>query len=132
MIYKLTLTIPPNTPNYNLANTSLNLPPGELVQEFLTFPDGCAGLVGVRVVVRERVIWPSNPDQWFINNGYTYPFADPLTLPVDSETFRLEGYNSDQVYEHTVTLELVEKQQGSLSLLDLLASIPSLASGGGR
>lgn len=127
MIYHVTVSIPANTSALFPANNVLTLPPGLLVQEFLTFPDGCSGLVGARVVVRERVIWPSNPDEWFVNNNYTYAFEDPLELPKDSEVFRLEGYNSDQVYPHTLYLALVEKRAGEVSLLDVLGSLPVLA-----
>ncbi len=128
MIYRVTLSIAANTPKTSLSSSSLSLPPGSLIQEFLTFPDGCAGLVGCRIVVRERVIWPSNPDEWFINNNFTYVFTDPWELPVDEETFRLEGYNLDQVYSHSVFLALVEKPLSSNAILDMLASLPALAS----
>lgn len=128
MIHHMQLTIPVNTPRTALASVSLRVPVGYVIQEFLTFPDGCAGLVGCRVVMREHVIWPSSPDSWFINNNYTYSFADPLDLLVDSEVLRIEGYNEDKVFPHTLYFELVQKPLGSTDLASVLARVPVFAS----
>lgn len=131
MIYRITLPVPPSTPQQSLAASSLSIPPGVLTQEFLTFPDGCAGLVGARIVVREHVLWPSNPDQWFINNDYTYNFEDPLEIVGSGETFRLEAYNSDQVHQHTLYLALTLPAKVGSDLAAILATLPQLADLGG-
>jgi hypothetical protein len=127
MIYSVDLTIPAATPASALVSTSFSIAPGAMRQEFITFPDGCAGLAYARVVVRERVLYPTNPDSWLHSNGVTLPFADELEIEGSGEHIRLEGYNLDTVNAHTITLMLVVVPF-QLTTLDLLLSArPSFA-----
>lgn len=126
MIYNLAVTAPKDTPTYAPASSTVPVVAGTLQRLLLTFPDGCVGLVGARLVARERVLYPSNPDQWFVNNAFTFDFVERLDIDSDGERFRLEVYNSDEVYEHTVYMQLVILSSAADPLSALLASTPNL------
>ena len=102
MIYTYSLAIPASTKPTAPVTEMQSIVSGIMRQVFIVFPDGCAGLVGTRIVARERVLWPTTPDQWFVNNNYTYVFEENLEIVGSGERIRLEAYNSDQVYQHTV------------------------------
>jgi hypothetical protein len=131
MIYTLPLTLPKNTPATALASDDLTIPPGTVNRVFITFPDGCAGLASVRVVVREHILWPTNSDQWFTGNNYTFSFDEALEIRGDSERFRFEGYNLDGIYPHTVYFILSVLPPSAISILDLLNQRPVVGSGVG-
>lgn len=132
MIYSVDLTIPAQTGSARLARQSQAVGPGECVQQFLTFPDGCAGLAFARVVVREQVLWPTNPDAWFHSNNITLQIGDRFEIDGSGEVFRLEGYNDDQLNPHTITLVLVVVPREPVSLSDLLNRQPVFAGSVGQ
>ncbi len=106
MIYDKALTIPAETKQPSLASVELAVGPGVVKQVFLTFPDGCAGLVGVQILFAEHVVWPSNPDTFFIANDITFSFLENTKVDDEPYSFTMQGYNNDCVYPHTVTLRL--------------------------
>lgn len=128
MIYSVDLTIPPNTPADELVRAEFDVAPGTLRQEFITFPDGCAGLAYVRVIVRERVLYPTNPDAWLHSNGVMIPLADEVDITGSGEAFRIEGYNLDTINPHTITLTLVVVPK-IVTTLDLLLGSQPVFSG---
>ena len=127
MIYTFPLEVPADTPVNNPAQFQLLIAPGTITQEFMTFPANCSGLVGARVKIRERVLWPSNPDVWIINDGYTFAFADPVVIGPDPEFITLEAYNLDAIFPKFIWLVLTVAQQG-LSLTEVLDQIGTTVS----
>lgn len=94
------LTLPPNTP----ANTliSLNCPLGwsDVEQVMLTFPPGCAGLVGVRVEYATNPVYPITAGTYFTLDDYQ--LIIPVTNQQQAGQWRISAYNHD-TYPHTVT-----------------------------
>ena len=65
------------------------------------FPWGCAGLVGIRILHYEHILYPTNPDQWFIGNEILIEFACEYEVLAGWNDFKVEGYNEDDFYPHT-------------------------------
>lgn len=128
MIYTVPLIIPANTLAASPARVNQSVAPGVIEQVFITFPDGCAGLVGARIVIREHIVWPTNPDVWFVNNNYTFAFTARDEIDPPGEMFRFEGYNNDRVYQHTPIFTLVVLPKEGNALLSALLARPVLAS----
>lgn len=131
MIYTFSLTIPLNTTNLLPASVELAIGPGIVRQLFMTFPDNCGGLVGLRVKVRERVLWPTNPDTWLVNNDYTFAFQESLEITPDPEVFTLEGYNLDELQDKEVWMTLVVLPPEPIGLSALLSFQPGATVEGG-
>lgn len=67
----------------------------------ITFPPGCAGLVGVRLFNRSVPVCPADYS-WLIADGAT--IAIPGGFILDGPPFVLRGecYNLDDTYPHTI------------------------------
>jgi len=129
MIYNLSVSAPKDTTQFLPASETVQVVAGDLSRLLLTFPDGCVGLVGARVKANERVIFPTNADQWFVNNNFTFDFEERLTIDGDGLRFTLEVYNEDAVYEHTVYMQMVILPPARTLLSDLLAMTPGAGAG---
>lgn len=65
----------------------------------LTFPPGCAGLVGIRIEHGGSQVYPLTKNTWFIFDDYTLE-VDP-TGQGTSGQWHVAGYNTD-LYPHTI------------------------------
>jgi len=68
----------------------------------LTFPRGCAGLVGIRILRSTRQIVPQNPVEWITTDGETVDITVDVDLSQEPYELELWGYNEDEVYNHTI------------------------------
>lgn len=104
MLYRFAVTVPSGTPQASPVSHRLRLTYGVVEKVEVTFPAGCAGLVGVRILHREHVVWPTSPDEWFVSDDFTISF--PEYFPIDEDPFELEvhAYNLDETYDHTIIL----------------------------
>lgn len=107
MIYVTELTIPANTSVDIPMRISLSVVDGIISEVNVLFPDGCKGLVGVRVYDYEHIIYPSNPDHWLIADDETIIWSDDYTLSGAPFELGLEGYNLDDSYSHTIYFRFV-------------------------
>jgi hypothetical protein len=65
----------------------------------LTFPPGCAGLVGVVIFAGGSVAYPINGDKYFVFDDYTYVLE--AKGQITSGQWKVVGYNTDY-YQHTI------------------------------
>lgn len=102
MFYNVALKIPAATTRETPIREIARLTSGEIDQVSISFPAGCHGLVGVRVLHREFQLWPLTPGAWFITDDFTIRF--PGRFELDDEPFELnvEGYNDDTKHPHTI------------------------------
>ena len=91
--------IPANTPSTAPQTTPTRFQQGELVGLELVFPDGCAGLVGIRVNVGGGQAIPATRGAWMIGNDETIRYD--LAGQLDNGAWSITGYNSD-AFDHTV------------------------------
>lgn len=70
------------------------------------FPPGCAALAHISINDGGFRVWPSNPDSYFASDGSTIAFDDLYLKETEPYLFNLVGYNTDDTYDHTVTIRL--------------------------
>ena len=94
MVIAQSLAIPPKTVEGKAVavETFSTLP--YLAQVEILFPQGCAGLVKARVKDRGAQVAPLNCDKYLEGSPYLLVF---------------EGYNEDDLYQHTVTVRYTLK-----------------------
>ncbi len=102
MSYSKQLEIAASTLKTAPAQSSIEMPPTLVDRVELTFPSGCVGLVGVRFQFQGRVIWPYNPDGWYLGNDQTVIFSPNIELVDQPSTLTIEGYNDDDTFLHNV------------------------------
>lgn len=123
MIYTRALTLPAKTNGRVITSIEQMVVPGIVKQLWLTFPAGCAGLVGVRLKYQESVILPTNIDEWFVADNITFDFVQNLELDDAPYRFYFEGYNDDCVYQHTIYFRLSIIKPEPMSVRDLMAQL---------
>lgn len=66
------------------------------------FPPGCAGLLHVRIFHQGHQVYPSDEDQSFAGDDETVSFNDYYELQPGANTLKIETWNEDDTYSHTV------------------------------
>jgi len=111
MHYHYAVTIPAGTGKGDGFGRPLRLVPGQIEKVDISFPAGCVGLVGVRILRGHLQLWPLSPDEWIISDNFTVSF--PETYKLDERPFELtfEGYNLDETYDHTIRIGITLTEQ---------------------
>jgi len=122
--YVFVLPIPANTAITSPVTTSLRIPKGDITEIRVVFPTGCANLAHVRIFALERQIYPSNLGGYYQGDGVFFLIRDRYPLPEFVQEVKVEGYNEDDTYQHTITVGMTviasEKARGVSSLGDVL------------
>jgi len=80
----------------------VTLPRGIIEELDVIFPPGPVGLVGVRVFRGLHQIVPARYEDWLVGEDITFTHRTPVELLSEPYVLTLEGYNEDEVYDHTV------------------------------
>jgi len=106
VLYKEEITTPINTARTSPMRTELELAVGVVSRVSLSFPAGCAGLVGLRVLDGLLQLWPLTPGEWFITDNFTIDFPENRFLTNGAKTYTVESFNEDTHYAHTISLQV--------------------------
>jgi len=106
MIYQHTITVTSGKTKASPEVTIFPLTDGVLTKIDVGFPAGCAGLVGIRVLRGSHQLFPMVEDEWFVTDDYTIAFPIKQEVTEQPRLLRIEGYNSDDTYDHTITLRV--------------------------
>ena len=106
--------------------TVLLIEKGTIIRCETVFPSGCAGLVYTHIDHALHQVYPKNPDYQYSGNGESIIATDEYELR--EEPFQLEfyGWNTDEIYDHTVTIriQIVPKREITrLALAEILRFI---------
>lgn len=93
---KLTLRSAPTT-------RTVGLPAGIVAFVGVQFPTGCGGLVHARILRGAHQVWPTDLDEDIASDGRVIPFTERYPLLEAPHELRLEVWNEDDTYQHTVT-----------------------------
>lgn len=115
------LVIPANTPATAPATQTLALAVGQITSVAIFFPYKRGAFVGVRVIENEHQLWPTNLDEWIVGDGETVQWAEDHDLADEPFQLRLEGYNDDDTFDHSVYFRLAVNE---------IAQVEAAASGG--
>ncbi|MBA7560745.1 hypothetical protein ES708_02376 [subsurface metagenome] len=104
MFYDFSFTIPANTSKYPLYIKRAKLTHGIIHRVEIGFPDGCGGLVHLRIKRGLFQVWPLNPDGDFNSDNYTIAFNDFYELFSAPYLLTLHGWNLDDAFPHTLEI----------------------------
>lgn len=106
MFYEKRITVPANTPEADQVSVELAVHPGTVEQVEISFPKGCAGLVGLRIFYWEHQVWPTNLEEVFRADGETIHFNEDFELPGAPFLFQIRAFNQDDTYQHQPIVRL--------------------------
>ena len=124
MDYVFVLPIPATTAITSPVTRSLRIPKGDITEVRVIFPVGCADLAHVRIFALDKQIYPSNLGSYYQGDGVFFLIRDRYPLSEFVQEVKVEGYNEDDTYQHTVTVGITvipsEKARGAGGLADVL------------
>jgi hypothetical protein len=94
-----TLNIPGGGSVSNIFFVDCELGISNVTKILLSFPPGCAGLVGIRVEHGGNQLYPQDPGTFFIFDDY--PLEIPVTNQGNAGQWHVAGYNTD-FYPHLI------------------------------
>jgi len=109
MFYRFGVTVPKNTPKESPVEQMVRLTAGVVEKVEITFPAGCAGLVGLRILRGGHQVWPTSPGEWFVSDDYTISFPEHYEILDEPLELRIQAYNEDTSYDHTPVVRFAVK-----------------------
>jgi len=106
MIFTTNIEIPANTEQDALVTEQINLCYGVIRQIDIAFPEGCCGLVGIKINRALHALFPVGDDKWFIGNNVNISFDEQYMLLYEPYCLTLQGYNLDDTYAHTINFRI--------------------------
>lgn len=100
MQFAYEIETPANTTKVVPKRVATPLTAGILKRCLVTFPFGCAGLVGIRILHYEHQLCPLNRDSWFTGDNVTIAFDMEYLILEGWSDFKVEAYNEDDTYQH--------------------------------
>jgi hypothetical protein len=82
---------------------------GEITHVLFHFPAGCNALVMVRVLLNHEPVWPIREN--FLALDDSSPLYEVSEVVKKFDPLEVEIWNTDDTYDHTVTVELTLKGQ---------------------
>lgn len=100
------LTIPPRTLPTVPVFIEKSILSGNFTGGSILFPDGCKGLVGVRIYDRDTQVFPDG-NNWVTGNGNP-PISFKVTHTMEGGNYmvKVEGYNMARDWPHTPQIVL--------------------------
>lgn len=99
VVRAFTLTIPGGGSPGNVFFVDCELGTSNVTKIQLSFPPGCAGLVGVRVEHGGTQVYPLDPGTWFILDDFVQEIE--VTGQGNAGQWHVAGYNTD-FYQHVI------------------------------
>jgi len=103
--------------------TILIIERGIIVRCEVFFPSGCSGLAYCHINKALHQIYPKNPDYQYAGNGEAIIASDEYEIKEEPHQFEFYGWNTDEIYDHTVTvrIQVVPKREITrLALAEML------------
>ena len=104
-MYTQRITIPQNTPERSPVSQTIQPTIPVIKRVLIRFPDGCAGLVGVKLTDRGSQFAPVYG--WLEGNGVEVPLEVNRRLDGPPREVVIFAYNEDDTYPHTIEVRLM-------------------------
>ncbi|MBA7530539.1 hypothetical protein ES705_22747 [subsurface metagenome] len=102
MYYEYEITIPANTQKSNPTKKDCPLTHGILREVSIVFPPGCHRLAHIIIIRFERQLFPTNTEMSFAGDTFPLEFEEYYPIIEVPYSLRVEGWNDDDTYPHTV------------------------------
>lgn len=130
MIFVFPIVIPASTAEAAPVIQTLKLTRGRITQVQVQFPSGHQGLTHLGLSRGLHQMYPTNPEARFSSSAEAITFLEDLLLGAAPFSVEARAWNTDDTYEHTITVRVVmEPLEEQTSLIQEIAKL--LGVGGG-
>ena len=119
MYYAWNVTLTKGNSAVTPEKTVFNLENGIITRCEIVFPSGCSGLVFCHINQALHQVYPKNPEFQFTGNGETIIASDEFNLKEEPHQLEFFGWNTDEVYDHTITVRIQIVPQREITRLAL-------------
>lgn len=102
--YFYEITADANTSEAAASKADVILTPGILNYISISFPNGAAGLAHCQIMEGEHVLFPTNPDESYAWNDYTFTIFTRLPIYQHNNKFKIKLWNFDELYQHKISV----------------------------
>ena len=106
MFYTWNITLAKGNTAATPEKIIMDLEKGTIVRCEVVFPSGCQGLVSVHLNQALHQVYPKNPDYQYAGNGEAIVATDEYEIREEPYQFEFYGWNTDEIYEHTITIRI--------------------------
>ena len=97
-------SIPYSTSKTEPLEYDFKVDTGFIVQWIVILPNGCAGLVGFQVLLKNIALLPRTRDAYFKGDDIKTAIQEYYPIPADKTVLRVKAYNEDSRYNHTIII----------------------------
>ena len=106
MFYAWNFTLPADQTEAGKTKQELYLEQGTITRCEIVFPVGCANLVFVHINDALHQVYPKDPTYKFIGDGTVIVCSDEYEIREQPYTLQFHGWNTDEIFEHTITVRI--------------------------
>lgn len=120
MFFAWDITIDANTLEAAPITKILKLSSGIIIKVDLKFPDGCHGLVKVKLLRNEQQLIPLNRDSWATGDDETVTTPEYYELTETPTQLKFLGCSPGAIYDHLVTVRITILPKAIASLIPVM------------
>jgi len=106
MFYAWNFCLPANKTEAGRTKRELYLEKGTVTRCEVVLPVGCSNLVFVHINDALHQVYPKDPTYKFIGDGANIVCTDEYEIKEQPFTLQFYGWNTDEIYDHTVTVRI--------------------------
>jgi len=126
MLYVVNITVPANTPRDKPIEKEIEIKEPILKRISCFFPPGVCCLAGFRVLYGTEQIFPQPKDEYVVGHSETVVGEVYFQLPEVPCKLRIQAFNEDTKYPHTLYIRLETTEQLELAAVRELREIKQL------
>ena len=126
MSYAWDITVPKNTLVTDPVLKQLDIRRGVIVKAEIQFPEGCNGMVKVRILREDHQLLPVSRDEWITGNRYPVEYPMYYEVKGNPVFLRFKACSPETSYDHVITVRIsvLPREVASwIPLLELFAAI---------
>lgn len=123
LFYVWDITVPADTAELNPIYQKLKLSAGIITNINIKFPDGCNGMVKVRILRWTFQLVPLSNGEWVTGNGETVPTETSYELLEVPFELEFQACSPSTSYPHKITIRIEVSPTATLSDLQIIESL---------
>jgi hypothetical protein len=125
-IYSEKIIVPANTTEDNPVTTDIIIKEKLITSMAVSFEDGCAWMVGVRIMYGIKQFWPDRPGTWLYGNDETIEWEERFEMPAENEKLTVVAISPGTKYDHEIFVRITTLPKGFYFLETLLQTLVRL------
>jgi len=107
MLHAKQITLTANKTEATSTKTQFKVNKGVIFRVWITFPNGCNGLVKLRMFIEGHPFLPVEQDAFIRGNDIVFEIPIFFEITQEPQTITVEAWNEDEVHAHTIEVYML-------------------------